>query len=364
MADSKFKWLSRHKAYLMAVTKNGTKDTINSTLHRVPQRNTYASWVNYYNSIKPIRGRDASWRPLGSRRDVDRVSFCVDKSYAGLGVVSFKCYNHNVMRWHEDETIEVYNTGWMHGYGVAMLTWLIPNMLGAYTKNGNIIAKYAADKAHKLPEWESGFWNHPMEEVVVDAPVMVIPKHVWFPLRKEGEFHVPPKVVNKKWAMNRTESKRIRGVYKEFTDYVRMTCNLLKDTPASTRVEFSNGFLQQYVTDPISDLEMDAKNKTNARFMEYLRHWQVLATSGDAEKMSAALGMLLASTMIPWIWKTHRGRKDGWQFHIGTVLDNLDRVILRAHAEEVLELVDVKEGNTPSTTYDDWSVGPAHSYRA
>jgi hypothetical protein len=78
--------------------------------------------------------------------------------------------------------------------------------------------------------------------------------------------------------------------------------------------------------------------------------------------MQDAMGMFLY-TQAPNRWGIYAKAKlagsDGVAFNIQHAMNELREVILRAHAEDVLELKDVKVGVTPSTKYDDWALGPA-----
>jgi len=269
---------------------------------------------------------------------------------------------HNVvlMRWYEDDSIGVMNRhGWLAGMGCELLNWLIPNMLGIYTRNGCAMAKYATEKHH----FES-------ELGVEEAPVVAIPSATaedWFMFTKEGDYFVPQANVNKRWGINRQKAKDVEKIYKNFTTYVRMCMNLAKAEEREEIAIIKSELVDKYATLPTSYLYRCADLEGNEKFGNYLRHWQSLALSGDADKMQDAMGMFLY-TQSPNRWGSYARSRlagiDGVFFNIPHTMSELREVILRAHAEDVLELKDVKVGVTPSTKYDDWALGPASKHGA
>jgi len=128
--------------------------------------------------------------------------------------------------------------------------------------------------------------------------------------------------------------------------------------------------VDKYATSPIahpSYLYRCANLENNEKFRNDLRHWQSLALSGDADKMQDAMGIFLY-TQSPNRWGSYARSRlagiDGVFFNIPHTMSELREVILRAHAEDVLELKDVKVGVTPSTKYDGWALGPASKHGA
>jgi hypothetical protein len=314
-----------------------------ANVFRIPQYTKFSDWVAYHDSVKPIRGRSADeYRPVGMRRAVDSLSFSVIKPSTGASYVSFKLFKREVLRWHEDESIGVYNNGWMNGHGCELVAWLIPNMLGAYTRNKQIMAKYATDKKH----------FNLVNNGIAEAQVVAIPENYWFLFKKENGFHVPATGKSQHWAIDRQKAKKVINEYKCFVDYVNMCMNLARVESSADTTNFDQDFIRTYVTRPRSVLKKDIRNKDDSKFMEYLRHWQVLALSGEADKMKQAMGMFLAQSD----WTSHFTSSS---FSISETKKQLREVLLRAHADSVLKLKPTKDGKTPNVTYDQWSVGPA-----
>jgi len=372
MSEDRFRTMYKHKLYMereMNLYKNNNKIRTRtsygspvwrpcygtySTVYRVPQHKTYAEWVSYYNSTKPIRGRDEVWRPLGERRSFDTLSFRVANEGSGA-FVGFRMHNVEIMRWYADESIHVMNrSDWLRGLGCEILKWLIPNMLGAYTKQRIVMAKYATEARH----FDVGYG--------IDlAPVVSIPvsSDSWFVFRKVGEFYVPKDTATKSVVLNRGEVKRIEEKYKAFTIYVRLCLNTAKVESNPNFANISAEMVGPYATQPLSNLERTTFNKSNPKFTDYLAYWLALVQSDEVGDWQKAFGMLLA-TQAPRIYSGwHYGNNQTREFEGGSIMYNIDEVtsnlreiLLRAHSEEVLTLRETKAGSTPSTKYADWVV--------
>ena len=360
MSERRFYWMLRHKKGQQGC--GGNWSGTYATVYRIPQLTSYAEWVDKYAKTKPVRGRDETWRPLATRRAIDTLAFSTGRCHQrGKNYVAFRMHNVVLMRWYEDDSVGVMNRrGWLAGMGCEVLNWIIPNMLGAYTRKGCVMAKYATEKRH----FES-------ELGVEEAPVVAIPTTTtdedWFTFTKEGDYFVPQANVNKRWGINRQKAKDVEKIYKKFTTYVRMCMNLAKSEEREEIAIIKSELVDKYATSPTSYLYRNIDLENNEKFRNYLRHWQSLALSGDAEKMQDAMGMFL-STQAPNRWGIYARVKltvsDGVFFNIQHAMNELREVILRAHAEDVLELKDVKVGVTPSTKYDDWALGPASKHSA
>lgn len=372
MSENKFRHMYKHKLYMereMEYHRNNKVTTRTSygsnvwrpnygafsAVYRVPQLKTYAAWVNHYENTKPIRGRDELWRPVGERRYVDTLAFRVGFEYGGA-FVGFRMHNVEIMRWYVDESIHVMNRrGWLSGLGCEILKWLIPNMLGAYTRNGNVMAKYATEARH----FDVGYG--------IDlAPVVSIPPSSisnWFVFHKFGDFHLPEDTATKSVVLKRGEVKRIEEKYKPFITYVRLCLNTAKVESNPSFANISAEMVGPYATQPLSDLERNTTNKSNPKFTDYLACWLALVQSDEVGDWQKAFGMLLA-TQAPRIrsgW--HYGNNQTREFEGGSIMYNiyevtstLREILLRAHSEEVLGLRETKAGSTPSTKYADWVV--------
>lgn len=365
MSEYRFRTMYKHKLYMereMDYHRNGDPRVrayrpnygMFSAVYRIPQLKTYAAWVNRYENTKPIRGRDEVCRPVGERRYVDTLAFRLGNDGDGA-FVGFRMHNVEIMRWYADESIHVMNrSDWLRGMGCEILKWLIPNMLGAYTRNGNVMAKYATEVRH----FDVGYG--------IDlAPVVLIPpsSDSWFVFRKVGDFHLPEDTATKSVVLKRGEVKRIEEKYKAFTVYVRLCLNTAKVESNPSFANISAEMVGPYATRPPSDLERHTTNKSNPKFTDYLAYWLALVQSNEVGDWQKAFGMLLA-TQAPRIrsgW--HYGSNQTREFEGGSIMYNIQEVtrtlweiLLRAHSEEVLELRETKAGSTPSTKYADWVV--------
>lgn len=365
MSEERFRTMYKHKLYMEREMEYVGKVYKSyrpnygtySSVYRIPQHKTYAAWVNDYERTKPIRGRDEVWRPVGERRYVDTLAFRVANEGSGT-FVGFRMHNIEIMRWYSDESIHVMNrSGWLHGMGCEILKWLIPNMLGAYTRNGNVMAKYATEARH----FDVGYG---MELApVVSIPPAPYSSDGWFVFRKDGDFHVPEDTATKSVVLNKAEAKRIEEKYKAFTVYVRLCMNTAKVESNPNFTNISAELVGPYATAPSSDLERTKFNDSNPKFKEYLQHWLSLVQSDEVGDWQKAFGMLLA-TQTPRIrsgW--HYGNNQTREFEGGSIMyniheitSNLREVLLRAHSEEVLTLRETKAGSTPSVKYADWVV--------
>lgn len=296
-----------------------------------------------WSQTKPIRGRaDKMTRPLGRRCDVDTLWIRADKE-DNPTKVELGLYRTPVLTWTHDGTIEVYFGRWTSAYTARFIEEVMPGVRSVRNTRNRVVIDL-----------------HNKQKVVMHAEERVTFAYTtetgWAPLNAKK---------CKQWAINRAEAKRIDKMYKPFTDYVKLCMNLTK-TDHPDRAYISRDMIDPYVTSPPSSLSLChmkyANPDVHGRFMEYLRNWQAMATSGDVEKMQAAMGMFFANAITSnWAYKVGDTTQP-WVVAIRQKLGQLREIILRAHAEEVLELREVDKGKVPATTYDNWALGPAREY--
>lgn len=296
-----------------------------------------------WHKTAPIRGRgDTMTRPLGRRKDIDTLWIRADRE-DNPTKVELGLYRTPVLTWTHDDTVEVYFGRWTSAYTARFIEEVMPGVRSVRNTRNRVVLK---------------LWDE--RNVVMHAE-----ERVTFARNEEGKWAPLNAKKCKQWVINRAEAKRIDKMYKPFTDYVKLCMNLTK-TDHPDRAYISRDIINPYVTSPPSTLSLChmkyANPDVHGKFMEYLRNWQAMATSGDVEKMQAAMGMFFANAITSnWAYKVGDTTQP-WVVAIRQKLGQLREIILRAHAEEVLELREVDGGKVPATTYDNWALGPAREY--
>lgn len=314
-----------------------------SKLDYVRTFSSFAEAARKWHETAPIRGRaDKMTRPLGRRKDIDTLWIRADRE-DNPTKIELGLYRTPVLAWTPDDRITVCFGRWTSAYTARFIEEVMPGVRSVRNTRNRVVIDL-----------------HNKQKVVMNAEERVTFAYTaetnWAPLNaKKG----------KQWAINRAEAKRIDKMYKPFTDYVKLCMNLTK-TDHPDRAYISRDMIDPYVTSPPSTLSRCymkyATPNPQGRFMEYLRNWQAMATSGDVEKMQAAMGMFFAGAITSnWAYKVGDTTQP-WTVAIRQKLGQLREIILRAHAEEVLELREVDEAKVPATTYDNWALGPAMEY--
>lgn len=293
-----------------------------ATVQHVPPMRTHAQALAVYNEIKPMRGRP-DVRPLGQRRDADTYSIRLNAD----GDVECVLYQTAVVTYKKDGDVVLYTGGWHTVSTNQFIGQLLTINVG--TSRGNTIV-YTGGRTNEK---------------------FVVAGHDKLTLRRSERvghaWDVLDAKVNYGYVINRVAANNVRAKYKDFTDYMKNICKLRVpskeyDTFEVTRQEFmAFDFGKFYYT----------SSETREAIME-------LVQSGDTEKYHEAFMRLTLESLPQWL-RQRVLNDDNFiaRPNVKDIRDSLKEVILRSHAKEVLDKIELPQGKLPNPKYRDWITG-------
>ena len=100
------------------------------TLNKVQKHYSFATWKKRHDDIKPIRGRSPEIRPLGERRDADKLSIRMTSP----DCVELVLYQTPVIKWYSDDSVAVNCGRWTSEFTCRFVEHLMPG-INAFHKN-------------------------------------------------------------------------------------------------------------------------------------------------------------------------------------------------------------------------------------
>lgn len=309
------------------------------TVKHVPRARDYATAKTIHDNIKPIRGKDV--RPLGARRDYHQYSVKQNEQ----GDIEFICYRTPVVTFHQDETITIRNGGWSSVSTHQFIQEVLGIQANGY-KGKTALAiggnKYLMDSSD-------------------DSAFKV--------KRVDGNWHIlserPPET---SYRMNRKAANNVRARYKPFANYLKGFSKVRAEmiTPQYGEpyqaVRFSAEELQAAfgVSGMFEGqvLWRGTHHLTNRAFKDHVRfseEMRSLITSDDHEKWNKAALWFFGHEHDMHI-SLEPTRRDQYYLtrRVNQGMKMFDEFILRQHAEEVIEKVQVEDGKLPNMKYADW----------
>jgi len=291
-----------------------------ATVQHVPPMRTYTQALAIYNEIKPMRGRP-DVRPLGQRRDADTYSIRLNAE----GDVECVLYNTAVVTYKKDGDVVLYAGGWHTVSTNQFVGQLLTINVG--TSRGNTIVDVGGRGASEK---------------------FVIAGHNKLTLRRSERvghaWDVLDAQVNHGYRLDKVAANNVRARYKEFTDYMKNICKLRVlskeyDTFEVVRHEFTSLGLGTFYY---------SSTDSYKAVME-------LVQSEDVEKYHEAFMRLVLESLPNW---TRQRVLNDDNFtarpNVKDMRDTLKEVILRTHAKEVLEKIELPQGKLPNPKYRDW----------
>lgn len=309
------------------------------TVKNVPRARDYATAKKVHDGIVPIRGKDV--RPLGARRDYHQYSVKQNEQ----GDIEFICYRTPVVTFHQDDTITIRNGGWSsvstHQFIQEVLGIQANGYKGktALAIGGNKYLMDSSDDSAFKVKREGGNWHILSER--------------------------PPET---SYRMNRKAANNVRARYKPFADYLKGFSKVRAEhiTPQYGEpyqaVRFSHEELQAAFGESVLFEGQvlwrgayDLLNKRSKNYKESSEEMMSLITSDDHEKWNKAALWFFGHEHDMHI-SLEPTRRDQYYLtrRVNQGMQTFDEFILRQHAEEVIEKVQVEDGKLPNMKYADW----------
>lgn len=317
------------------------------TIQHVPNHcRSYATAKSKHNSIVPIRGHGA--RPLGQRRDWQTYSVRMSGDD-----VQFVLYKTPVITYSPDNTITINMGGW----NSVSTREFIGHVLGVscYAHRGQAMLK-------------------------VGGRTVVMPHDKPLRLQSDGYGLVINDVLPQRYGykMNRKAANNVRARYKEFADYFRMFINLrtvehkgkwghsfsavtytIREAVEVLGTEQDIAFNALVVKDTAKNIATRPGERRGrwgtsaATYKEAGETFFGWITSGDAEQFYKAAMALTVGNMTLVV--EGRGDMDKQMMREADyVKDMFPNIVMRWHAEEVLEKVALGENKLPNAKYIGW----------
>lgn len=290
-----------------------------STIQNVKRCFTYADAKYLHDKTTPIRGRSPEVRPLGARRDVGTYSVRMRGEN-----VEFVLYETPVITYLPNGDVVVKTEGWS-----SMSTHqFIGRVLG--------VGCYGARRSTV------------MEVRIAEGDVRkyIIPKDKGITMiHAGGNWRITQCNTLYEYRLNRKAANAVRKQYEDFLRYIKGMVKL-----RSEMVEPKRWARRQkpYAVIAVTGDEVKAtkwgENDLATILMQYIKLDQPEETRH--ENHNAAFAMVLRHT-------NYYGQPN-YKTPAEEVLNLVDELLLRAHAQEVLVWTELKVGQVPSGKYKGW----------
>lgn len=323
------------------------------TVKQVPNLRTYDDAHRWWSMTKPIRGRNVDLRPLAERRYADCYSIRKNPSNEAIECV---LYRTPVVTFMPDGEIHITNGG----YITASTHMFIQEVLGYSVRNVRAV------RGRTVGDVNGQAFTMRRDEVIK------------IKRDEQGLLRLVNPQTLYDYRMKRKAANNVRARYKEFRDYMSGFIKVRtqeKSTGYGPQMLVGVGFgemLQVYET-----YEWHSGNTTytNLSTDKYnLLHDSMYAAEGYTQKYTASMQTFLG-------WVTDQSEDKHNSFYKATLMllghqrrmtiarndgeatlwtapdaafDLMDKVLLRWHADEVLEKYELPPGKKPTSKYLGW----------
>ena len=291
------------------------------TIEHVKRCFTYADAKYVHDKTTPIRGRSPEVRPLGQRRDAGVYSVRMSGEN-----VEFVLYKTPVITYLPNGDVVIKTDGWN-----SMSTHqFIEQVLG--------VKCYGARR------------NTVMEARSADGDVhkYIIPKEKGITMiHAGGNWRITQFNTIYEYRLNRKAANAVRKKYADFLRYIKGMVNLRSEMVEPKR--WARRQKPYAVINVTGDELKGAQLRVNDLvwgFMEHIKLDQPEETRH--ENHNAALAMMLRHC------NQNRYNHNAAKVPVDEVLNLVDELLLRAHAQEILVWTELKVGQVPSGKYKGW----------
>lgn len=300
-----------------------------TNMREIKRITTYEEAKLRYEQIKPIRGRAADIRPLGSRgNDSYRIA-----KYTNVlsGQVSYQCilYSTPVVEFKSDGDVEINMGGWNSTATRSFINHILH--LACYTKNGSAVL-CLGNKA---------------EVVLHTTKTTVIRRLEVYPFTWELASSEPVYETQ----LNKKKANTVRAQYSEFEKYLKAMVNLREETRMD---DFQGGkYAYKRITFTKAEFAEAGVTGGNVRPQGFP---VALMWNNQPEEIKhsnfykAALGIVLA---IRGGFSAVMGGSEMY-LQSDTLLPKFREIVYRYHRNEVFEKVLLPVGKAANRKYDSW----------
>jgi hypothetical protein len=344
-----------------------------ATVMRVPQVTDYGDALRWYNTTKPIRGRSPEIRPLGDRKDVDNYSVRMNGDD-----VEFVLYRTPVITYRTNGEIVLRTDGWAsvssHQFIARVLSIPVRGKSGSsvlrvgkqdYTMTGNNTLTLCVEGtgAWRVLAHEKlyGYKANRKALTLVRSRYSEFRKYLGGFINLRQEEHV----LHQGRAYERRFNRINFGV-QEAVNLFGVMDSTYNDAKALNREKIDCIFgkpTKLYYFNPTETQKQDHRDAVR-KYEENMKAFTDTIVNGQPEDVKhqnfyrGAVALLVegyreSRSTHNNEWILHDYDMEGW-VNVNEWMLLVDEAILKYHAEEVLERVQLEVGKTPNPKYASW----------
>ena len=344
-----------------------------ATVKRVPQVTDYRDALRRYNTSKPIRGRAFEVRPLGERRDVDTYSIRMNGNDVELVL-----YKTPVITYKPNGEIVLRTDGWASVASHQFITRVLG--IFAHGKAGSSVLRVdkqdytmTGDKTLTLCREGTGAWKVLEYETLygykASRKALTNVRSRYSEFRKYLGGFINLRQEEQVLHKGRPYEQRFNVInfsVQEAVNLFGVMDSTYNDAKALNREKIDCIFTKPtklYFFNPTEVQKREYRDRVR-RYEENMRAFTETIVNGQPEDVRhenfyrGAMALLVegyrervANVMNEWV--LHDYDKDGLVY-VNEWVPMIDEAILKHHAEEVLERVQLEVGKTPNPKYASW----------
>ena len=344
-----------------------------ATVMRVPQVTDYGDAKKLHDSIKPTRGRSPEIRPLGDRRDVDNYSVRMNGDD-----VEFVLYRTPVITYRTNGEIVLRTDGWAsvssHQFIARVLSIPARGKSGSSVfKVGNQYYTMTGDNTLTLCREGTSAWKVLEHETLygykASRKALTNVRSRYSEFRKYLGGFINLRQEERVLHQGRAYEQRFNVIDFDVQEAVNMfgvMDSTYNDAKALNREKIDCIFdkpTRLYYPNPTEGQKQEYRNRVR-KYEENMRAFTETIVNGQPEDVRhenfyrGAVALLVegyreSRSTHNNEWVLHDYEMDGW-VGVNEWVPMIDEAILKYHAEEVLERVQLELGKTPNPKYASW----------
>jgi len=344
-----------------------------ATVMRVPRVTDYGDAKKLHDTTKPIRGRSPEVRPLGDRRDVDNYSVRMNGED-----VEFVLYKTPVITYKANGEIVLRTDGWAsvssHQFIARVLSIPARGKSGSSVfRLGNQYYTMTGDNTLTLCVEGTGAWKVLEHETLygykASRKALTNVRSRYSEFRKYLSGFINLRQEERVLHQGRAYERRFNVInfgVQEAVNMFGVMDSTYNDAKALNREKIDCIFdkpTKLYYFNP-TEVQKQAHRDAIRKYEENMKAFTETIVNGQPEDVRhenfyrGAMALLVegyreSRSTHNNEWVLHDYEMDGW-VNVNEWMLMVDEAILKYHAEEVLERVQLEVGKTPNPKYASW----------
>jgi hypothetical protein len=344
-----------------------------ATVMRVPRVTDYGDALRWHDTTKPIRGRSPEIRPLGDRKDVDNYSVRMNGED-----VEFVLYKTPVITYKANGEIVLRTDGWAsvssHQFIARVLSIPARGKSGSSVfRLGNQYYTMTGDNTLTLCVEGTGAWKVLEHETLygykASRKALTNVRSRYSEFRKYLSGFINLRQEERVLHQGRAYERRFNVInfgVQEAVNMFGVMDSTYNDAKALNREKIDCIFdkpTKLYYFNP-TEVQKQAHRDAIRKYEENMKAFTETIVNGQPEDVRhenfyrGAMALLVegyreSRSTHNNEWVLHDYEMDGW-VNVNEWMLMVDEAILKYHAEEVLERVQLEVGKTPNPKYASW----------